>query len=100
MTDDELVHAFESTDLPPKAFTHEAHVRVAWCYLRASPFHVALARFAMMSHARSASAGRTASSSAAQNSKTSVLLSDACRGVISQSLMVAVPAPFRHLQPA
>lgn len=46
MTDDELVRAFESTDLPASDFPHEAHVRVAWCYLRASPFHIALARFA------------------------------------------------------
>ena len=46
MTDDELVQAFESAELPADAFTHAAHVRVAWCYLKMAPFHLALARFA------------------------------------------------------
>lgn len=46
MTDDELVKAFEATELPADAFTHAAHVRVAWCYLKTAPFHLALARFA------------------------------------------------------
>lgn len=35
MTDDELLHAFESCSLPFKAWTHRAHVRVAYLYLRA-----------------------------------------------------------------
>jgi len=45
MTDEELVAAFESTELSAELFPHAAHVRVAWCYLRQSPLLVALARF-------------------------------------------------------
>src|SRR5690554_2120610 len=45
MSDDELVAAFESVTLPPGQFTHAAHVRVAWCYLRRHPLSEALARF-------------------------------------------------------
>ena len=53
MTDEELVAAFESTELPGSQFTHAAHVRVAWCYLRTlsmaealATFEIALRRFA------------------------------------------------------
>ena len=45
MTDDELLRAFESTDLPSADFTHAAHVHVAWCYLQRDRFAVALDRF-------------------------------------------------------
>ena len=45
MTDEELVAAFESTKLPAEQFSHEAHVRVAWCYLRHAPLPQALAHF-------------------------------------------------------
>ena len=45
MTDEELVHAFESGTLEAAAFTHAAHVRVAWWYLRRATFADALARF-------------------------------------------------------
>jgi hypothetical protein len=45
MTDDELVQAFESGDLPTEDFTHAEHVRVAWCYVRRDPILVALAHF-------------------------------------------------------
>lgn len=45
MTDDELVQAFESGELPTEAFTHAEHVRAAWCYVRRDPILVALARF-------------------------------------------------------
>ena len=45
MTDEELVRGFESGDLPTDLFTHESHVRVAWCYLRQEPVLFALARF-------------------------------------------------------
>ena len=45
MTDDELVMAFEDGTLAASAFTHAAHVRVAWWYLRQAPFPDALARF-------------------------------------------------------
>ncbi len=45
MTDEELVHAFETRALGPGEFTHASHVRVAWCYLRRVPFFEAMARF-------------------------------------------------------
>ena len=45
MTDEELVDAFETCALDAAAFTHAAHVRVAWWYLRQAPFPDALARF-------------------------------------------------------
>ena len=45
MTDEELVAAFESTELRGDQFTHAAHVRVAWCYLRRLSTAEALARF-------------------------------------------------------
>ena len=45
MTDEELVTAFESTTLPASEFTHENHVRVAWCYLQQEPLLHALTRF-------------------------------------------------------
>ena len=57
MTDEELVKAFESTELPASAFPHAAHVRVAWWYLRSAPFHVALARFAAALQAFAAAKG-------------------------------------------
>jgi len=45
MTDDELVRAFESAELPAEQFPHAAHVRVAWYYLQREPLLFALARF-------------------------------------------------------
>lgn len=45
MTDDELIDLFEQAALPGEAFTHEAHVRAAWCYLTRYPFAEALWRF-------------------------------------------------------
>jgi hypothetical protein len=45
MTDEELVAAFEGGSLDSKLFTHAAHVRVAWWYLRHDTFAAALARF-------------------------------------------------------
>ena len=47
MTDEELVTAFESTELAAEQFAHEAHVRVAWSYLRELPTLEALSRFSM-----------------------------------------------------
>src|SRR4051812_43685451 len=43
MTDSELVARFESCELDE--FSHQAHVRVAWCYLQAEPMLFALPRF-------------------------------------------------------
>ena len=45
MTDDELIAAFESTELATEQFTHATHVRVGWWYLRHSPLPEALSRF-------------------------------------------------------
>jgi hypothetical protein len=45
MTDEELVRGFEDLTLPPGAFTHAAHVRVGWWYLRSLPLGTALERF-------------------------------------------------------
>jgi hypothetical protein len=45
MTDDDLLAAFEDGSLDGDAFTHEAHVRVAWCCLQRDDFAGALARF-------------------------------------------------------
>ena len=45
MHDREFVAAFESCTLPPEAFPHRAHVRLAWLYLRDGSLLVALTRF-------------------------------------------------------
>jgi hypothetical protein len=45
MTDADLVHAFEATTLETAAFTHTAHVRVAWWYLRHAPLAEAIGQF-------------------------------------------------------
>lgn len=45
MTDLELVREFESCTLPPAAFTHERHLRVAWHYLGTEPLGHAAERF-------------------------------------------------------
>jgi hypothetical protein len=45
MTDDELVDVFEAATLPADQFPHDAHVRVAWWYLKHHPLGEALTRF-------------------------------------------------------
>ena len=45
MTDEQLVAAFKSAELPAGEFSHTAHVRVAWWYLRHHPFPEARRRF-------------------------------------------------------
>jgi hypothetical protein len=45
MTDAELLHAFESCDLPSGEFHHREHVQVAWAYLERHPPLDALHRF-------------------------------------------------------
>jgi hypothetical protein len=45
MTDDDLMRAFESGQVPDGGFHHEQHVRVAWNYLNAHPLPEALERF-------------------------------------------------------
>ena len=37
MTDDEFLKAFEDCTIPKASWTHEAHVRMAWLYLRRRP---------------------------------------------------------------
>lgn len=37
MTDEEFLSAFESCSLPEREWTHAAHVRMAWLYLRRRP---------------------------------------------------------------
>src|SRR4051812_15142976 len=44
MTDEELLHSFERLSLPFAQWTHRAHVKVAFLYLRAHPFDEALAK--------------------------------------------------------
>src|SRR5687767_2675861 len=45
MTDEELLHGFETLSLPLAQLTHRAHVRVGYLYLRSSAsFDEALAR--------------------------------------------------------
>ena len=39
MTDDEFLKAFEECRIPQELWTHEAHVRMAWLYLRKRPLH-------------------------------------------------------------
>lgn len=60
MTDDELIRAFEQATLPKAAFTHRTHVRAAWSYLRAAPFHDAVARFATALQRYASSLGASA----------------------------------------
>ena len=38
LTDEELIDAFETTTLPLTEWTHRAHVRVAYIYLKRPPF--------------------------------------------------------------
>ena len=42
MTDDELLRGFEDLTLPFEQWTHQAHVKVAFSYLRRHPFDRAL----------------------------------------------------------
>ena len=44
VTDGELLSAFEALTLPFEQWTHRAHVKVAFTYLRRHPFEEALAR--------------------------------------------------------
>jgi N-formylglutamate deformylase len=46
MTDDEFAAAFEACVLPPAAFRHADHVRLAWIYLRRMALPAAMQRYA------------------------------------------------------
>jgi hypothetical protein len=58
MTDDEFVGAFEALTLPPSAFRHADHVRLAWIYLQRMPLPAALERYAARLKAFAAHAGK------------------------------------------
>lgn len=45
MEDQDFIHQFEAATLPPAAFHHRDHVRLAWLYLRRHPALEALTRF-------------------------------------------------------
>jgi hypothetical protein len=44
MSDEEFLRSFEECTLPKAEWTHAAHLRMAWIYLRRHPFEEALAR--------------------------------------------------------
>jgi len=46
MTNDELIHAFETDSLPENSFHHADHVRLAFAYLSQYPVLEALEKFA------------------------------------------------------
>ena len=45
LSEDELIAAFEACTLPPSAFPHREHVRLAWAYLRREPLAPASVKF-------------------------------------------------------
>ena len=45
MTDEAFIDAFERTTLPADEFTHAAHVRAGWWYLRHHSLGIAIDRF-------------------------------------------------------
>jgi hypothetical protein len=45
LSEDELIAAFEACTLPPSAFPHREHVRLAWAYLRREPLAPAIVKF-------------------------------------------------------
>ncbi len=57
MTDETLLSQFESATAPHDTWTHRAHVRVAYLYLRSARFNEALDRFRTGLHALNASHG-------------------------------------------
>jgi hypothetical protein len=58
MTDDEFADAFEDLSLPPSAFRHADHVRLAWIYLRRMPLPAAIDCFANRLRAFAAHVGK------------------------------------------
>jgi len=44
MDDAEFIAAFEAAAIPREEWTHRAHIRMAYCYLRALPFDEAVRR--------------------------------------------------------
>jgi hypothetical protein len=60
LSDETLIAAFESTELPADRFTHATHVRVAWYYLRSTSLLDAIARFSHGLRRFAAAKGATA----------------------------------------
>jgi hypothetical protein len=58
MTDDDLIAGFEAYTIPPGAFGHREHVRLAWLYLRRHGRSGAEARLLAGLRAFAAAAGR------------------------------------------
>ncbi|GHD58277.1 hypothetical protein GCM10017083_41000 [Thalassobaculum fulvum] len=58
MTDDEFAAAFEALTLPPSAFRHADHVRLAWIYLRRMALPEAMRRYADRLRAFAAHVGK------------------------------------------
>lgn len=58
MTDDEFAAAFEDLSLPPSAFRHADHVRLAWIYLRRMALPAAMQCYADRLRAFAAHAGK------------------------------------------
>ena len=44
MTDQEFLDAFERCTLPKEQWTHSAHIRMAWLYLREQPYEIAITK--------------------------------------------------------
>jgi hypothetical protein len=59
MTDDEFLAAFESCRIPKALWTHEAHVRMAWLYLRRKPLGEVIPRVRQAIQRYKASLGNT-----------------------------------------
>lgn len=58
LSEDELIAAFEACTLPPAAFPHREHVRLAWAYLRREPLAPAIVKFCGGLKAFAASIGK------------------------------------------
>ncbi len=58
MTDEEFADAFETLTLPPSAFRHADHVRLAWIYLGRMPLPAAMQRYADRLRAFAAHVGK------------------------------------------
>jgi hypothetical protein len=59
LSDDEFLDALEQTTLPPEAFSHAAHVRAAYLYVRRGGFADGLVRMRQALLAYTAALGKT-----------------------------------------
>jgi hypothetical protein len=57
LSDEDFIHAFETATLPAAEFTHAAHVRAGWWYLRHCSFGEAIDRFSRALRAFAAANG-------------------------------------------